>query len=131
MARKTDPAYVTDLGSRLMKAKAEAKRLQLEWDSLFNGVDKDGAPESASSAITLVGRITTFLDSNCGSAYTAPQVSEALDLGQDKKQSLATTLSKLVKRHAIQKIGADQYTSKSSSAVGPRVENEEEIPVNP
>jgi response regulator of citrate/malate metabolism len=109
MAKKNDPAYVTDLGQRLMAAKAECKRLQAEWDALFSGgAGKDGQL-TLPGRITMAVQITQFLDNSGGTPFTSDQVSTALGL---KRQSAATTLSKLVKRGTINKFGNDQYTSK-------------------
>ena len=109
MAKKNDPAYVTDLGKRLIAAKAEWKRLQAEWDALFSGgTGKDGQI-TLPGRITLAVQITQFLDNSGGTPFTSEQVSTALGL---KRQSAATTLSKLVKRGTINKFGNDQYTSK-------------------
>jgi hypothetical protein len=115
MARRPDPAYVLDLGNRLMKARADVKRLQLEWDSLFQAGTIDVARPTTSSAgrpVTNVSRIIEFLDKRVGQSFTADHVHQTL--GLDNKQSTKTTLSKLVKAERIRKEGADEYASLES-----------------
>jgi hypothetical protein len=125
MAKKNDPAYVTELGQRLIAAKAEWKRLQAEWDALFSGgTGGDGQP-TPPGRITLAVRITQFLDNSGGTPFTAEQVSTALNL---KRQSVATTLSKMVKRGTINKFGNDQYTSKLPATAATTTEATKDIP---
>jgi hypothetical protein len=116
MGKKPDPAYIVDLGSRLLKAKAELKSLQAEWDALFHAnSDPTQSSQQATSprSETNVSRIIDFLGVRVGQAFTSDEVADAL--GLENKQSTATTLSKLVKQGRIRKQGADQYTAFDSA----------------
>ena len=116
MARKPDVAYVADLSIRLLKAKAEVKRLQAEWDTLFQSSTSNtvGEPSAASEQAgqkgeTNVSKMIAYLDGHLVESFTSDQIDAALGFG--KKQSTATALSKLVKKEKIRKIGANQYAS--------------------
>jgi hypothetical protein len=112
MTRKPDPSYVVDLGNRLLKAKAEAKRLQGEWETLFgNSSDPSVLSNGAIKAPSMGTQIQDFLDSHMALPFTASQVAQALNL---KPQSTASTLSKLVKAGLIGKYERDQYMSLKS-----------------
>lgn len=121
MAKRPDLAYVADLSNRLMKAKADVKRLQIEWDALFQPGPTEPSNYAPVSNVPLpetnVSRIIKFLGERIGQSFTAAQVSQAL--GMENKQSTATTLSKLVKAGRIRKEGVDQYAS-CDSPIEPR-----------
>jgi hypothetical protein len=124
MAKRTDPAFVTDLGNRLMKAKAECKLLQAEWDALWSGPNSKDGVTSADGPLTLSVKIAQFLNKSPGEAFTSDQVSNSLVLN---KQSTATTLSKLVKSGLINKQGSDQYISKLPVSIVESLELPEEV----
>lgn len=119
MAKKPDLQYVADLSARLLKAKADVKRLQAEWDALFQTGNGEQAPgeELTPKPETKVHRILTYLATNFNRSFTADELDDALSLGN--KQSTATTLSKLVRRGAIQKVGNDRYASLGYLSVAP------------
>jgi hypothetical protein len=118
MAKKTDPQYVIDLGSRLVKAKADVKRLQQEWDCLFATQDTDSKPATREGrGETTVDRVINLLDVKHEQAFTVDQIVTLLSL--PNKQSAATTLSKLVKKQRVKKYGADQYVSIHSTLPEP------------
>lgn len=111
--RKPDPAYVVDLGNRLLRAKAEVGHLQTEWDTLFGSTaDPSALQNEALKAPSMSTRILEFLDSHIAVPYTSAEVAIELDL---KPQSTVSTLSKLVKRGLIAKFAREKYISLKSA----------------
>jgi hypothetical protein len=110
MSKRPDLAYVADLTNRLLKAKADVKALQHEWEALFP-IDATARASSPShmKAPTTVGRILALLDREPFEALTSDDVAERLSILN--KNSVATTLSKLVRKGKLKKQGTDKYTS--------------------
>ena len=113
MAKTPNLSYVAELSAKLLKAKADVKRLQVEWDALFQV--NDGTDYSSQQALrgprtdTKVSKIIDFLDQHLTDTFTTEEIHDLLSL--DNKQSTGTTLSKLVKKGRVKKVGADQYAS--------------------
>jgi hypothetical protein len=111
MNRKPDLSYVADLTRRLMKARADVKVLQAEWDALWTGNAAEAAPTQSTRKQrqgTKLSKIIQFLHDRPDQSFTSEQVNEELNLGN--ATSTATTLSKLVKSGKISKKGNGQYT---------------------